>query len=41
MPQSPYQTLSSRYLWTGRWSNLRPDEILTPDPIAPGEWAAD
>ena len=35
MSQSPYQTLS------GRWSNLRPDEILTPDPIAPGEWAED
>ena len=31
MPESPYQTLSSRYLWTSRWYNLRQDEIVTPD----------
>lgn len=36
MPEPPYETLSSRYLWTSRWYNLRQDEIITPD-----RWATD
>ncbi len=28
---TPYQTLSSRYLWQSRWYNLRQDRIRTPD----------
>ena len=31
MPDSPYHTLSSRYLWQSRWYHLRQDEIRTPD----------
>jgi ADP-ribose pyrophosphatase len=31
MAESPYETLSSRYLWTSRWYNLRQDQIVTPD----------
>jgi ADP-ribose pyrophosphatase len=28
---SPYETLSSKYLWQSQWYNLRQDEIQTPD----------
>jgi 8-oxo-dGTP pyrophosphatase MutT (NUDIX family) len=31
MAESRYETLSSHYLWTSRWYNLRQDEIVTPD----------
>jgi 8-oxo-dGTP pyrophosphatase MutT (NUDIX family) len=31
MADSQYETLSSRYLWTSRWYNLRQDEIVAPD----------
>lgn len=31
MADPQYETLSSRYLWTSRWYNLRQDEIVAPD----------
>lgn len=31
MTESPYQRISSRYIWKSRWYNVRQDEIRAPD----------